>query len=267
MLKMGIVGCGAIGSALARAIEQKFNNKACLVGLNDLDGDKAASLAGNLTKSPPVLSLEALIRECDLVIEATGAKVSAEIARKALLSDRDVMIMSVGGLVGSDVFDIANQRCRHIYIPSGAICGLDGVKAAAIGTISQATITTRKPPKGLQGAPYIVENKIDLEAIHEETLIFEGSAEEAIKGFPQNVNVAVSLSFAGIGIEKTRVRVMCSPHITVNSHEVVIEGDFGKLTTRTDSYPAPENPKTSYLAILAGIATLKGLLDYVRVGT
>lgn len=266
-LKIGIVGCGTIGSGLAMAIEQRFKNKAKLVALYDIDRNKAISLANSLLEAPLILSLDQLIEECNLVVEAASASVSGELAKKALRAGRDVMVMSTGGLIEDDILALANKmRCR-IYVPSGALCGLDGVKSALIGKIFRVTLTSRKPPKGFQGAPYIVENKIDLSSIKEETTLFEGSAKEAIRGFPQNINVAVALSFAGIGLEKTQVKIICSPHSATNSHEVEVEGEFGKLTARTDNVPAPQNPRTSYLAVLSAIATLKGILDYSRVGT
>lgn len=265
-MKIAIVGCGTIGSKLAKAIEEKLKDRAKLVALYDVDKEKAVLLASSLSKPPPILSPDELIKECDLVIEAASAKVSGELTRKALLANRDVMVMSVGGLV-EGILDLANEKHRHIYIPSGAICGLDGVKGALVGKIFRVTLTTRKPPKGFQGAPYIVDNKIDLSSISEETVLFQGSAREAIRGFPQNINVAVALSFAGIGLDKTQVRIVCSPYFTANSHEVEVEGEFGKLTTKTENVPAPQNPRTSYLAVLSAIATLKGILDYPRIGT
>jgi len=267
MLKIGLIGCGAIGSGLAKAIDQKFKDKAKLVALYDIDNAKAVALANNLLDTPPILSPEELINKSDLVVEAATASVSGEIARKVLMADKDIMVMSAGGLVEDDVFDLANRKHRHIYLPSGAICGLDGVKSALMGNVSRVTLTSRKPPKGFEGTPYVLENKIDLDSIKEETVLFEGSARKAIKGFPRNVNVAVTLSFAGIGLDKTQVRIMCSPHYTINSHEVEVEGDFGKLTTKTDNVPLPHNPKTTYMPVFSAIATLKGILDYSRVGT
>lgn len=267
MLRIGIIGCGTIGSGLAMAIEQRFKDKAKLVALCDTDRKKVVSLASKLSEPPPILSLDKLIQGCDLVVEAASASVSGDIARKALMANKDVMIMSVGGLVDSDLFNLANQMRRCIYMPSGAICGLDGVKSALMDKISRVTLTIRKPPKGFHDAPYILENKIELNSIDKETVLFQGTAKEAIRGFPKNVNVAIALSFAGIGLEKTRVRVICSPHYTANSHEVEVEGDFGRLIARTENVPAPQNPRTSYLAVLSAIATLKGILDYSKVGT
>ena len=267
MLKIGIVGCGTIGSGLAMAIDQRFKDRAKLVALYDIDEEKAISLVSQLSEAVPILPPDELIRGCELMIEAASAQVSGEFARKALLANRDVMVMSVGGLVEDGIFDLANEKHCHIYMPSGAICGLDGVKSALIGKIFRVTLTTRKPPKAFQGAPYVVKKKIDLSSINEETILFQGSAREAIRGFPQNINVAVALSFAGIGLDKTQVRIVCSPYLTANSHEVEVEGEFGKLTTKTENIPAPQNPRTSYLAVLSAIATLKGILNYVKIGT
>ena len=267
MLKIGLVGCGIIGSGIAIAIKEKFKDKAKLVALYDIDEKKSVSLASKLAQAPLLLSLDELIEKSDLVIEATSAYVSGEIARKALLAHKNVLVMSVGGLVESDLFTLANQRQCHIYVPSGAICGLDGVKSAMMGRVDRVTLTTRKPLHGFQGAPYVLENNIDLSSIHEETILFQGSAKEAIQGFPKNVNVAIALSLAGIGSEKTRVRIVCSPHYKANSHEIEVEGEFGRLIAKTENVPAPQNPRTSYLAVLSAIATLKGILDYSRIGT
>ena len=267
MLKIGLVGCGTIGSELARAVERDFKDRAKLAGLFDIDRARALSLAESLAEPPLILSVDELIDASDLVVEAASASVSGDLARKAILAGKDVMVMSIGGLIESDIFDLAERNGRYLYIPSGAICGLDSIKSARIGGISRVTLTTRKPPAGLRGAPYIVEHGIDLDTITKETTIFQGSAREAIRGFPKNVNVAVALSFAGIGIDKTEVRIISSPHFTTNSHEVTVEGEFGRLTTRTDNVPSPQNPKTSYLAMLSAVATLQGILSRSRIGT
>ena len=145
---------------------------------------------------------------------------------------------------------------------------MDGVKSARIGEVSKVTLTTRKPPQGLKGAPYVVENNIDLDAIMEERVIFDGTAEEAVSGFPKNINVSAILSIAGVGPKKTLVRIITSPEYTVNSHEIEVEGAFGRLVSRTENVPFPDNPKTSFLAALSAVATLKQLLDEsVKVGT
>jgi len=176
--------------------------------------------------------------------------------------------MSTGGLVGrEELLQEAEKNNVKLYIPSGAICGVDGLKSASIGNIDSVTLTTRKPPKGLAGAPYLKSKNLDLSDIREETIIFEGSAIDAIGGFPQNVNVSAVLSLAGIGAKKTRVRIVTSPAYTKNVHEIEIIGDFGKITTRTENVPSRTNPKTSALAVFSAIAALKGITSSVRIGT
>lgn len=267
--RVGIVGCGAIGSKIAEAITRDFRQSAKLSALYDIDLNKAGKLAGILNKKNIVASnLKALIEKSGLVVECASAKVSAGVAMQALGCGRDCLILSVGGLLGRpDIFTLAKKKNRSIYIPSGAIAGIDGLKAHKLAGIKKVTLITRKPPQALKGSPYILKNKIDLDSIKEETRIFEGSASEAVLGFPQNINVAATLSLAGIGKEKTKVKVICSPDYSGNTHEIEIESSAGKTFIRCENEPSPDNPKTSYLAILSAIATLRQIFEAVKIGT
>ncbi|MFH1868763.1 MAG: aspartate dehydrogenase [Candidatus Omnitrophota bacterium] len=270
MKKIGIVGCGTIGSYLARTICKDYRSCARIAGFYDIDSDKAKALSAKLFKKSRVLSLDKLIDRSDLIIEAASPTVSALICEGAVSRGKDVMVMSVGGILKkkNKLFADARKKGCRIILPSGAICGLDGLKAAGISKINRVTLTTRKPPQGLQGAPYIAENNIDLDSIIGEEVIFEGTASEAVKGFPKNINVSALLSIAGIGPKKTRVRIITSPEYMVNVHEVEVEGDFGRLITRTENVPSPDNPRTSFLAALSAAATLKQILDdTIRIGT
>lgn len=267
MIKVGIIGCGAIGTQLIKAIKKDFKGKLKLVAVCDKDIDKARAAVGSLKIKPKVLSIDSLIKISDLVIEAASASIAASVAKGALLAGKEVMVMSIGGLVKrKDIFRLANKKKKHLYLPSGALCGLDGIKSASMARISMATLITKKPPQALQGAPYLIKNKINLNSLKKERLIFSGKAKEAIKAFPKNVNVSAILSLAGIGAERTAVKIVCSPKAKVNSHAVVVKGDFGQLTAQTKNLPSPHNPKTSYLAILSAIATLKSMIEYVKVG-
>ncbi|MBN2097444.1 MAG: aspartate dehydrogenase [Candidatus Omnitrophica bacterium] len=267
--KIGIIGCGTIGAELVKAIEERFSAQAELVAVCDIDQHQAEQLKRLSSAKPQILPADELIKVCDLVIEAAEAAVSFEIAQKTLTLGKDVMIMSVGGILEKrvELFKLAEEKTAHIYIPSGAIAGIDAVQAAKVANISSATLVTRKPPEGLAGAPYIKEKKIDLAKIKEETVIFAGTAAEAIKGFPKNVNVSATLSLAGIGAAKTKVKIITSPSYKTNTHEIELEGDFGKLACRTENLPSPANPKTSYLASLSAIATLSNILSNVKIGT
>ena len=162
-------------------------------------------------------------------------------------------------------FVCIQKLTARLFIPSGAICGIDGVKAANIEKITSATITSTKNPKGFEGAPYIVKNNINLGNIKKKTVIFEGNAEEAVKAFPQNVNVSATLSMAGIGPKKTKVKVIADPEAKTNMHEIEVAGTFGKLYTRTENVVSPLNPKTSHMAVLSACATLKRLTGHIKI--
>ena len=267
-LKIGIVGCGTIGGEIARAATTLLKERVELEALYDIDKVKSEDLSRSINRDVATDSLEGLFDRCDLVIECAARSVSQGIVKKAVEKSKDVMVMSVGGLVESeDLLEKARKKGINVYLPSGAICGIDGLKAARISEIKTVTLTTRKPPKGLEGAPYLKEKNIDINSIKKETVLFKGNPLGAIKGFPKNINVASVLSLAGIGVKKTVVEIVTSPEYTKNVHEVEITGDFGRITTRTENVPSRKNPKTSMLAILSAIATLKGIVENVKIGT
>lgn len=266
--RIGLVGCGAMGTKIAQAIATEFSDRARLSALYDIDSAKARALSGKLKKRNIVaLSLQDLIKKSDFVLESASSNVSADIARKAIGQGRDCLIMSVGGLLAaSDIFALARRKGCSLHIPSGAICGIDGLKAHALARIKKVTLTTTKPAQALKDSPYVVRNKINLGAIKKATEIFSGSAKEAVSYFPQNINVAATLSLAGIGADKTRVRMVCSPGAQ-NIHEIEIESGAGRTFVRCENEPSPDNPKTSYLAILSAIAALKRIFEPVKIGT
>lgn len=268
-IKIGIVGCGTIGLQVAKAIENDLSGKASLAAICDIDKTQSEKFLSKLKSKPLVCSLKILIKRCDFIVEAASAKVSADVAEQALSAKKDILIMSVGGLLAKSkgLFDLARKNNAHLYIPSGALAGLDGLKSASIAGVRKVTLTTKKAPKALEGAPYLAENKIDLSSIKEEKTIFEGTVAEAVKGFPKNVNVAATLSLASLGPQNTRVKIVAVPGSDANVHEVEVEGEFGRLFARTENLPCPDNPKTSYLAALSAIATLKTALDNVKIGT
>jgi aspartate dehydrogenase len=207
----------------------------------------------------------------DLVIEAASRDAVKLIAEKVLTVGKHLLIMSVGALSDDDLNSrmekVARERNVKVYLPSGAICGLDGVKGASVEEIRSAQITSTKHPKSLTGAPFLVENRIDISGLKEPMVVFQGTAREAISGFPKNVNVAVALSLAGIGVDKTQVKIVADPDTDRTQHEIRVEGDFGELTTRIRNHVHPGNPKTSYIAALAAIRTLRKLSEPIQLGT
>lgn len=267
-IRLGIIGCGAMGSEIARACSKRLKDRFSLYAICDIDKKKAAALKDTLASSVLILDLNIMIKKADFIVEAASASISAKVLENCVRHKRDCLIMSVGGLVGKEkLLEDANRKSVRVYLPSGALCGIDGLKSASCGAIESVTLTTRKPPKGLAGAPYLSQKNIDVSALREETVIFEGSAEDAVKGFPQNVNVSAVLSLAGIGAKKTRVRIVACPASAVNSHEVEVSGEFGRIAAKTENAPSKTNPKTSALAIFSAIATLEAAAKSVRIGT
>ena len=253
---------------MARTCTSDLKDKIDLSGLYDVDTAKSGELSRAVGKKIVSSSLGGLFEVSELVVEAASARAAREVLEKAVIEARSVMIMSVGGLINSGkMLKSARDKGINVYLPSGAICGIDGLKSARLSGIENITITTRKPLRALEGAPYLKEKSIDINSIKKETVIFTGNARQAVMGFPKNVNVSSLLSLAGIGAEKTRVRIVTSPAFTKNSHEIEINGSFGRITTKTENVPFEKNPKTSKLAAFSAAATLGGVVDSVKMGT
>jgi aspartate dehydrogenase len=269
MIKVGIIGCGAIGKELALACQRRFADEVKLEALADVDAARARKLQSRLKPKPGIFPVEDLIRRCDLVIEAASKDAVYDISKRALSLGKDVMAMSVGGLLGKEkeVFELAKSHRCCLYLPSGGVVGIDGLKAARIGKIHRVTLTTRKPPQGFEDAPYVIRRKINLKNLKEEKILFSGNASSAVRGFPKNINVSATLSLAGLGAKRTKVRIIACPHMLVNVHEVYVQGDFGSFYARTENFPSDENPKTSRLAILSAVATLERILKNAKIGT
>ncbi|GMV95436.1 MAG: hypothetical protein AMXMBFR82_52140 [Candidatus Hydrogenedentota bacterium] len=256
-MKVGLVGCGNIGADLCIAL-QRGQIPAEIVALTDIDESRAKLLLNSFNLNAKICALDANAAAADLIVECAQPSVVKDVVDAAIRHKRDCMILSVGGLMEHpELFEAARKNNVQIRLPSGAMCGLDGVRAAMEAGLHHVTLTTRKPPKGLAGAPYLVEKGIDVESLTEPKIVFEGTAREACKAFPHNVNVAASLSLAGIGPDETIVRVIADPHATVNSHEIMAEGAFGQLKTVTENLPSPRNAKSSYLASLSAVAELR----------
>jgi aspartate dehydrogenase len=265
MKSIGIVGCGAIGRALIRAVESG-RLAVRVAGVTSRTETSARKFLAGFKDPPPYLSLTELIAASDLIVEAAGGQVVAELARQTFAAGKDLMVISVGALLEHPEVMAESRRtgCR-LYVPSGAIAGLDGIKSACVGAITHVTHTTRKPPLGLEGAPNLVERGISLAGLQEEKEVFSGSAREACRGFPANVNVTGAVSLAGIGPDHTRVRILAVPGLERNCHDIDVEGEFGKLHVHIENVPS-ENPKTGKLTALSIIRAVQDVVDPVRIG-
>jgi aspartate dehydrogenase len=269
VLKIGILGVGAIGSTIATALDRNELD-AELVALADLDRGRAEALSAALAARPAVVSVDELIERSDLAVEAASQSALGDFVPKALARGRDMLILSAGGLLGHEEwFREAREKGCRIYIPSGAIAGLDAIKSAAIGRIDSALLTSRKPVAALRGSKYVTERNLPLDSFREDTVIFEGLAEEAARAFPATSNVAASLRLAldSPTPVPVRVRIVAVPRGNENVHEIRVEGEFGRLTVTVENVPSRTNPRTSQLAAFSAIATLKNLTRSLRVGT
>lgn len=274
LLKVALIGCGAIGTVLAQAIDEGRAGKAELAWLYDLKSEKSEELAKKLSLKPRIARGVAEIyadKTVDLVIEAAAQLAVKQYSLDILRSGKDLMVMSVGAFADEKLLNAAHnaaeQSGRRIYIPSGAVLGIDGIKAAELGEIKEATLTTRKPPAALAYTAYLKERGIKLRGLKKPRIVFAGSAREAVKAFPRSVNVAATLSLAGIGLDKTKVRIIADPKLDRNVHKIRVRGKAGELVTEARNVSFPDVPRTSYLAALSAIQTLRNLSESIRVGT
>ena len=266
MKSIRIVGCGAIGRALLKAVEEgKLAVR--IAGVTSRTEKAARAFLATLRNPPAYLGLTSLIARSDLIIEAAVGDLVSELAEKVFAAGKDLMVISVGALLDHpEILASARESGCRLFLPSGAIAGLDGIKSACVGQVAHVRITTRKPPAGLEGAPYLVKHKISLTGLREEREVFSGTAREACRGFPANVNVSAAVSLAGLGPDKTTVRILAVPGLKHNCHDIDVEGEFGRLSVHVENIPT-ENPKTGRLTALSIIRSVQDAIDLVRIGT
>lgn len=266
MQTVAIAGMGAIGLELARALDRGVEGLR-LVAVSARDRARATAAVAGFATPPAVVGL-AELAQADIVVEATPAAVFDEVAGPAIAAGRILVTCSVGALLPRmALVEQARQTGARIVVPTGALLGLDAVRAAAEGPVTSVSIETRKPPGGLGGAPYLVKNGIDVSGITEPQLVFEGNAYDAAAGFPANVNVAAALALAGVGPERTTVRIWADPGVTRNIHTVRVDSDAARLTMTVENVPSEANPRTGKLTALSVLACLRGLSSTLKVGS
>ncbi len=267
--KISIIGCGAIGSELAQHVDSNMAKNVTLLSILDIRPENAEALKSKLSNNSPLLFNDfddfvksESFKEVELVIEAASQNAITSYLNQLISFKKDVLVMSVGAFANSAFFSEVSRNVEsndiNIYVPSGAIAGIDALKSVK-NSVSYVTLTTTKNPNSLKDSPFFKNNNFTVDSIKKRTLIFEGSAIEAVQNFPANVNVAALLGLAGIGIEKTKVNVIADPSIRINKHEIKVIGKFGELIVRVKNIPSSTNPKTSYLAILSVIECLRSI--------
>ena len=203
----------------------------------------------------------------DIVVECAPAKLLPDIAGPFLRAGKTVIVLSVGAiLVNEHLVGLAREHGGQIVVPTGALLGLDAVAAAAEGKIHSVRMITRKPVRGLLGAPYLAEHNIRIEDITEPLRIYSGTAREASAGFPANLNVAVALSLAGIGADRTTLEIWADPSLQRNVHRIEVLADSATFAMSIENVPS-DNPRTGRITALSVISYLRKLGAPLRVGS
>jgi aspartate dehydrogenase len=264
--RVAVAGLGAIGESVVRALDRGIEGLA-LTAVSAQNAAKHRAWLDELKYSPEMLPIEQLAEVADIVVECAPSRLVRAIVAPVVTRGKTAIVLSVGALLDNeDLIDLAKSNGGQIVVPTGALIGLDAVTAAAEGTIHSVRLVTRKPLKGLAGAPHLVENRIEIEGLTEPLRIFEGSAREAAKGFPANLNVGVALSLAGIGPDLTRVEIWADPTVTRNTHRIEVDSDSARFSMTIENIPS-ENPKTGRITALSVIACLRKQRASLRIGT
>lgn len=251
------MGCGALGSAIAKGVAAMPDAK---LAVYDVDHAKARALAQLTGAKRPDL-IDFAVQEADLVVEAASQEALMQLAPRVLGRGLPLVALSVGALADpallEEVTRLARERGGRLLVPSGALAGLDAVRGAAEGGLDEVMLITAKPPAGYGISEPLAGPKV----------LYEGPAHDAVRLYPKNVNVAAALSLAGVGFDRTKVRIVADPSLAANTHTVVARGAFGELTCRVENRPSPENPASSYLASLAALALIRRMMSPVQIGT
>jgi aspartate dehydrogenase len=266
-LRVGLAGLGAVGLEVARRLIDGAVPGLTLAAVAVRDADKARR---NLPQIGDMIALRtptALAEDCDVVVECLPPALFREVAIAAIDRGRIFMPLSVAQLLDNwDLIERAKQKHARILPPTGALLGLDAVRAVAEGEIHSIKMITRKPPGGLEGAPYLVEHKISVANLKTPLKVFDGTAREGTRGFPTNVNVAAALSLAGIGPDRTKLEIWADPSLTRNTHRIEVDADVARFTMSIEGVPS-ENPRTGRIVPLSTIAALRALVSEIKVGS
>lgn len=265
-LRVAVAGLGAIGRTLASKLAGGIPGLelACVAAGNRAKAEAWLAAEGIAC---PVVSFEEFPRHADLAVECAPAALLETICRPMLEAGKSVMVLSVGALLPRPhLIELAKSKGGRIIVPTGALIGLDAVAAAAEGHIESVRMTTRKPPIGLKGAPYLERHRISVDGLTEPKRVFSGTAREAAEGFPANLNVVAALSLAGIGPDRTMIDIWADPTVTRNCHSIEVVADSARFAMSIENVPS-ENPKTGKIVALSVLAALRKLNAPLRVGT
>jgi aspartate dehydrogenase len=271
-MRVGIIGGGTIARLFLDYIKRGDLGEAEVVAIA---GRSRASRGEALAREYGVAfvtDLDGLLgQHPDVVVEAASHAAVRDYVEALLAAGISVIVLSGGALCDDALrgrLEVAARKTGALlYVPSGGIGGLDALKAAAIAGIDEVTITVTKPPAAWKNIEYVEKLGVDLDGLRDSCVLFEGSAREGVPHFPANVNIAAVLSLAGIGFDRTRLRVVADPALKYNTHFIEIRGSTGNISVKLENVPAPDNPKTAWLACYSALAALKLARSPVRYGT
>jgi aspartate dehydrogenase len=267
-LRLAVAGLGTIGLEVARRVDKGCIEGIVLTAAASGNEVKARERLADFRNPPSVMALADLADVADVILESAPAPLFRDVAEPAISGGCIFMPLSAGALLDNlDLIEVASKTGAQIIVPTGALIGLDAVRAVAQGEIESVTMVTRKPPDGLSGAPYLVDRGISLDSITHAQLLFSGSAREAVKGFPANLNVSAALALAGVGADRTIVEIWADPDVTRNTHTITVLSDSSNFTVTIENSPTQENPRTGKITALSVIATLKRLTEPLVVGS
>jgi len=265
--KVGIAGFGTIGAGVGRRLVSGMEGLE-LTAVTSGGAEKARLALEAMGSKAPVVSPHDLAQMCDIIIECAPTAAFMDIATPAMEAGRQMITVSAAALIEHmHIVDVARAHGGRIIMATGALLGLDAVRAAAQSEIYSVTMITRKPPKSLKGAPHLEVLGIDVMALTSPMLLFDGSARDGARGFPANVNVAAALALAGIGPDRTKLQIWADPSLERNTHTIKVEADSARFELMIENVPSVEKPGTGRITALSMIAALDGLVSPLRVGS
>ena len=271
-MRVGIIGGGSIARLFLEHIRRGDLGDAQVVAIaGRSDASRGRSLAQEYGVAFVTRGEELVAQRPDVVVEAASHEAVRDYAEGLLKQGIAVIVLSAGALC-DDALRARLERAAHesgalLYVPSGGIAGLDALKAACIAGVDEVTIAVTKPAAAWKGIAYVEKLGVDLDSLREPYVLFEGTAREGVPHFPANVNIAAVLSMAGIGFDRTRLKVVADPALKYNTHYIDIKGKSGNISIKLENVPAPDNPKTAWLACYSALAALKLVKSPVRYGT
>jgi aspartate dehydrogenase len=266
-LKVGIAGLGTIGGKVADVLDQGIPGLT-LAAIHTRTESAALERMKSYRHPVPLVSPEVLAQNADVIVDCVPKQAFRGVVEPALKAGRVVVTVSGAALLANeDLIGLAEQHGGRIILATGALLGLDAIRAAAEGNIHSVTMVTRKPPRSLIGAPHLVDNQIDINDLSEPLLVFSGNAFDGAAGFPSNVNVAAAVGLAGVGARNTKLEIWADPTRTRNTHTIKVDADSARFEMTIENIPTESNPGTGRITALSVITTLRGLVQSLKVGS